>query len=58
MSSADTEMDQAERPAKKSTPVTMRLVVWYLPKNQERVVGGTISRRAQRRSVRVSLRGS
>lgn len=47
-----------ERPAKKATPWTACLAVRYLPKNQERVVGGTMSRSAQSRSVRDSFVGS
>lgn len=56
--SAETEMDHMERPAKKTTPLTTRCVVSHLFQNQERVVGGTISRRAEIRSERLSWVGS
>lgn len=58
MSSADTEMDHTERPARNKQPWNTRLVVSNLPENQDRVVGGMMSRKAQRRSVKVSRVGS
>jgi hypothetical protein len=51
-------MDHMERPAKKMTPLTTRWVAWYFSQNQERVVGGMMSRRAEIRSARDSCAGS
>lgn len=55
---AETEMVQAARPQKRRVVFRMREVVWYLCQNQPRVEGGMMSRRADRRSARVSDEGS